>query len=114
MLQKREAEYGQLLPEFKQNYAAIKDYAIARDYFSEVVLRNSEILSFGYRLFQLEQVYTSKGEQAFNDRKNNLIKGFEPLYKDYNAQVDEKSFEKLIAIYTKNHHSNFYLKLLKI
>jgi hypothetical protein len=55
------------------NYAAIKEYAIARDYYTEVVLRNTEILSFGYRLFQLEQVYNSKGEQAFNDRKKNLI-----------------------------------------
>lgn len=110
---KREAEYGQLLPEFKQNYAAIKDYAIARDYFTEVVLRNSEILSFGYRLFQLEQVYNSKGEQAFNDRKNNLIKGFEPLYKDYNAQVDEKVFEKLIAIYTKKSPQQFLPEAVK-
>lgn len=110
---KKEAEYGNLLPEFKQNYAAIKDYAIARDYFTEVVLRNSEILSFAYRLYQLEQVYNSKGEQAFNDRKNNLIKGFEALYKDYNAQVDEKVFEKLIAIYTKKSPQQFLPESVK-
>lgn len=113
MAAKKEAEYGNLLPEFKQNYAAIKDYAIARDYFTEVVLRNSEILSFGYRLYQLEQVYNSKGEQAFNDRKNNLIKGFEALYKDYNAQVDEKVFEKLIAIYTKKSPQQFLPESVK-
>lgn len=110
---KKEAEYGNLLPEFKQNYAAIKDYAIARDYFTEIVLRNSEILSFGYRLYQLEQVYNSKGEQAFNDRKNNLIKGFEALYKDYNAQVDEKVFEKLIAIYAKKSPQQFLPETVK-
>lgn len=110
---KKEAEYGNLLPEFKQNYAAIKDYAIARDYFTEVVLRNSEILSFAYRLYQLEQVYNSKGEQAFNDRKNNLIKGFEALYKDYNAQVDEKVFEKLIAIYAKKSPQQFLPESVK-
>ncbi|CCG54313.1 Protein of unknown function precursor; putative S46 family serine protease [Flavobacterium indicum GPTSA100-9 = DSM 17447] len=113
MAAKKEAEYGNLLPEFKQNYAAIKDYAIARDYFTEVVIRNSEILSFGYRLYQLEQVYNSKGEQAFNDRKNNLIKGFEALYKDYNAQVDEKVFEKLIAIYTKKSPQQFLPESVK-
>jgi hypothetical protein len=45
-----------------------------------------------YRLYQLEQVYNTKGEQAFNDRKNNLNRNFEGLYKDYNAQVDEKCF----------------------
>jgi hypothetical protein len=52
----KQAEYGNLLSDFATNYAAIKEYAIARDYYTEVVLRNTEILSFGYRLFQLEQV----------------------------------------------------------
>ena len=92
----KQAEYGTILADFEKNYKDIKEYAIARDYFTEVVLRNSEILSFGYRLYQLEQVYNTRGEQAFNDRKNNLISGFEGLYKDYSAQVDEKVFEQLI------------------
>ena len=70
-------------------------------------MRNTEILSFGYKLFQLEQVYASKGEQAFNDRKNNLILSFEPLYKDFNAQVDEKVFEKLVDIYSKKSPQQF-------
>jgi hypothetical protein len=98
----KQAEYGNLLSEFEKNYTEIKDYAIARDYYSEVVLRNTELLSFGYRLYQLEQVYNSKGEQAFNDRKNNLITGFEASYKDFNMQVDEKVFEQLIQLYATN------------
>ena len=109
----KQAEYGNLLSDFATNYAAIKDYAIARDYYTEVVLRNTEILSFGYRLFQLEQVYNSKGEQAFNDRKKNLIEAFEPLYKDFNAQVDEKVFEKLIAIYSKKSPQQFLPESVK-
>ena len=52
----KQAEYGNLLSEFKTNYANIREYALARDYFTEVVQRNTEILSFGYRLYQLEQV----------------------------------------------------------
>lgn len=109
----KQAEYGNLLSDFAKNYAEIKDYAIARDYYSEVVLRHTEILNFGYRLFQLEQVYTSRGEQAFNDRKKNLIEGFEPLYKDFNAQVDEKVFEKLIDIYSKKSPQQFLPESLK-
>jgi hypothetical protein len=62
-------------------------------------MRNTELLSFGYRLNQLEQVYNARGEQAFNDRKANLIAGFEELYKDFNATVDEKVMEQLIEIY---------------
>lgn len=109
----KQAEYGNLLSDFSKNYTEIKDFAIARDYYTEVVLRNTEILSFGYKLFQLEQVFNSKGEQAFNDRKKNLIASFEPLYKDFNAQVDEKVFEKLIDIYSKKSPQQFLPESLK-
>jgi Peptidase S46 len=103
----KQAEYGNLLTDFKSNYNEIREYAIARDYYTEVVLRNCEILTFGYRLYQLEQTLKNKGEQAFNDRKNNLITGFEGIYKDFNAQVDEKVFEQLINIYATKSPKQF-------
>lgn len=103
----KQSEYGTLLSDFEKNYNEIKPYAIAKDYFTEVVLRNSEILSFGYRLYQLEQVYNTKGDQAFTDRKNNLIVGFEGLYKDYSAPVDEKVFEQLIHLYATKSPKQF-------
>ena len=103
----KQAEYGTILADFEKNYADIREYAIARDYFTEVVLRNSEIMSFGYRLYQLEQVYNTRGEQAFTDRKNNLIANFEDLYKNYSAQVDEKVFEQLIHLYATKSPKQF-------
>lgn len=103
----KQAEYGTVLADFDKNYSEIKELAIARDYFTEVVLRNSEILSFAYRLYQLEQVYNTKGEQSFNDRKNNLISGFESIYKDYSAQVDEIVFEQLIGLYATKSPKQF-------
>ena len=109
----KQAEYGNLLSDFAKNYAEIKEYAVARDYYTEVVLRNTEILSFGYKLFQLEQVFNVKGEQSFNDRKKNLIETFEPLYKDFNVQVDEKVFEKLIDIYSKKSPQQFLPESVK-
>lgn len=95
----KQAEYGHLLTEFEKNYNEIAPYALARDYFMEVVLRNTELLSMGYRLYQLEQVYNARGEQSFNDRRNNTIADFEYIYKDFNKNVDEKVFEQLIALY---------------
>ena len=103
----KQAEYGNLLTDFKKNYSEIKSYALARDYFSEVALRNTELLSVGYKLYQLEQVYNSKGEQAFNDRKNNLITGLADFYKDFNANVDQKVFEKLIHLYSTKSPKEF-------
>lgn len=103
----KQAEYGNLLNEFEKNYKEINDYALARDLFSEVALRNTELLSVGYKLYQLEQILNTKGEQSFNDRRNNLINGLGDFYKDFNAKVDEKVFEQLIAIYSNRYPSQF-------
>jgi hypothetical protein len=109
----KEAAYGNLLRDFEKNYAEIKDYALARDLFTEVALRNTEILQNGYRLYQLEQVLKTKGEQAFTDRKNNLSNGIVDFYKDYNVNVDKNVFEQLIAIYAKRLPTQFLPNELK-
>lgn len=103
----KQAEYGNLLSDFEKNYAQIRDYALARDLFSEVVLRNTELLQTGYKLYQLEQILNTKGEQAFTDRKNNLSKGIDAFYKDYNNDVDKNVFEKLITVYTNKMPKQF-------
>ena len=103
----KQAEYGNIISDFEKNYSEIKDFALARDLFSEVVLRNSELLQNSYRLYQLEQILKTKGEQAFTDRKNNLSKGIVDFYKDYNTMVDKNVFEQLIAIYAKRLPSQF-------
>jgi hypothetical protein len=65
------------------------------------------LLSLGYKIYQLEQLLTTKGEQAFTDRKNNLVNGLGDFYKDFNASVDEKVFEQLIVIYSKRYPKQF-------
>jgi hypothetical protein len=95
----KQTEYGNLLSNFEKDYTEIAPYALAKDYFSEVALRNTELLSVGYKLYQLEQVYNSKGEQAFTDRKNNLVASLADFYKDFNPNVDQKVFEQLIHLY---------------
>ena len=71
----KQPEYRNILSDFEKNYSEIKDYALAREMFNEIALRNTEILSVGYKLYQLEKIYNTKGEQSFNDRQNNLING---------------------------------------
>lgn len=95
----KQAEYGNLLTEFEKNYTEILPYSLSRDYFMEVVLRNTEMLGLAYKMYQLEQLYNLRGEQSFNDRRNNLVEGLGAFYKDFNAKVDEKVFEQLIDLY---------------
>lgn len=97
------AEYGTLLQDFENNYGAIKDYALARDLFTEIALRNTEILTLGYKLYQLEQIYNNKGEQAFTDRRNALVTGLGDFYKDFNPSVDQKVLEQLMRIYSQKY-----------
>ncbi|WP_426090928.1 S46 family peptidase [Flavobacterium sp. DSR3-2] len=103
----KEKEYGTLLADFDKYYAEIAPYAVSREYFTEVVLRNTELLSTGYKLYQLEQVFKAKGEQSFTDRKNNLITALADFYKNFNATVDEKVFEQLIELYATKSPKQF-------
>ena len=103
----KQSEYGTLLSDFEKNYTEIAPYALSRDYFLEIVVRNTELLTVTYKMYQLEQLYTTKGEQAFTDRKNNLITGLGDFYKDFNKSVDEKVFEQLIALYISKSPKQF-------
>lgn len=96
---KMQKEYGSLINDFDQLYQEIEPYALAREYFFEVALRNAELLTVGFQLYQLENVYRSRGEQSFNDRRDNLIQSLEGFYKDYNAQVDREVFKKVVELY---------------
>ncbi len=103
----KEKEYGSLLAEFESNYNEIAPYALSNDYFSEVVVRNTELLNVAFKLYQLEQTLNNRGEQAFNDRKTNLVNGLGDFYKDFNAKVDEKVFEQLINLYATKSPKQF-------
>jgi hypothetical protein len=103
----KQAAYGTLLADFEKNYTEIRDYALARDLFTEIALRNTEILTLGYKMYQLEQIYNNKGEQAFNDRRNTLVNGLGDFYKDFNPAVDQKVMEQLMGIYLKKYPKAF-------
>ncbi|MFY0483809.1 S46 family peptidase [Flavobacterium sp. PLA-1-15] len=103
----KQAEYGNLLADFEKNYTEILPYSLSRDYFTETVLRNTEMLGLAYKMYQLEQIYNIRGEQSFNDRRNNLVEGLGAFYKDFNAKVDEKVFEQLIDLYATKSPKQF-------
>ncbi|MDO5608959.1 MAG: S46 family peptidase [Capnocytophaga sp.] len=103
----KSSEYGNLLNDFEKKYAEIETYALANDLFSEVVLRNIDLLTNGFRILQLESVYSRNGEQAFEDRKQNLLKTLQGIYKDYDNQVDKDVFAKVIALYNKRMPAEF-------
>jgi hypothetical protein len=103
----KQSEYGSLLSDFEKNYTEIKDYALAKAFYDETVLKNAEILAIGNKLYQLEQLYHTKGEKAFNDRRTTLINGWGEFYSEFNPKVEQKVFEQLIDIYSKKYPKQF-------
>ncbi|WP_121966671.1 S46 family peptidase [Myroides sp. N17-2] len=103
--------YAEILPKFEKLYKDITPYAVSRDYFTEVVQRNTELLAAAYKVYALES-YASN-EKSFESRKANLIKGQDKFYKNYSKAVDEKVFESIVSMYAKDAPKQFLPKELK-
>ncbi len=117
----RKAEYGTVLPEMEKLYAQALDYSVASDLFSEFI-RHIDLLNNGYKIMQLQNVLLQRGEEAFNEKKAELLQSFKTSYKNYDKAVDKAVFEKAVAYYVKNmpkrflapNLQNFNTKLLTI
>src|SRR5690554_4030477 len=109
----KQDEYGDLLPLFETYYKQLEPYALAREYFMETVLRNGELLRFAFQTYQLKNAYHQRGEQSFNDRRDNLLASFKSQYNNFNSQVDRDVFEALTALYAKEVPAQFLPKSFK-
>jgi hypothetical protein len=107
----KSSDYATLLPEFEQLYKQIAPYSLSRDYFTEVAMRNVELLVVAYRLYGLERSYTT--EQSFSEKKENFINAQERFYKNYNKNVDEKVFETTVSLYSQKAPQQFLPEELK-
>lgn len=95
------AEYGHILPQFAEKYTQIQDYALAADLYSELAMRNIDLIANGYKILQLRNALREKGTQSFANRKKNLLNNFETVFKNYDLNVDKAVFEQAINYYAK-------------
>ena len=102
----RKAEYGTVLPEMEKLYAQALDYSVASDLFSEF-MRHIDLLNNGYKIMQLQNVLLQRGEEAFNEKKAELLQSFKTSYKNYDKAVDKAVFEKAVNYYVKNMPKRF-------
>jgi len=98
----KQQEYGNLLSDFEKYYTEIEKYAISDEIFTETFLRNVELLTVYYRLYNLERVLINRGEEAFEERKNNTIQSLERFYKNFNPTVDRNVFEQVMDYFVTN------------
>ena len=95
---KNKPEYASLLNDFDRLYNDIEEVAVARDYWVEVVYRNVEILNATVRLYRFERSIL-KNPDKFDEARTSLLNSYKGFYKNYNADVDQDVFEKLMTLY---------------
>jgi len=93
--------YGPLLAEYEKQYKDLKKYAMARDYFIELVYYGPEMIRYAKRYQNIvEQTLSksaSKGKLQTNIEK--LKKSAKGFFKNYNMPTDRKLFAALLKTY---------------
>ncbi len=91
-----------ILNEFKATYRDIEPYALTRDYYNEVALRNIEILGMIRNFRRLITAYEENGETGYENFKARLINFLPGFYKNYNEDIDKEVFGELTELYASS------------
>lgn len=101
-----QAKYGDLLAKFYEVYQVMEPYAIGNAIFFETFYRNIELAQVVYLsnncLKRIDQ-----GEEAFEDYRSRIKNYFSSFHKNYNNEVDQSVFNKLMVMYLKECPKDF-------
>ncbi|WP_346318319.1 S46 family peptidase [Chitinophaga sp. YIM B06452] len=97
--------YSGLLDSLNNLYKTQAPYAIARDYYSELI-RSVEMLGFANNAITLLQETRLKGEEQYETLKQAYLAKVKPQYQNYNNDVDREVATALLDIYFKEVPSN--------
>lgn len=94
--QKRKEKYGTILSDFEKRYTEYLPYQKAYDYYSECILRGTDINILVPRMSALEKIADKDKLQAEIKRiKTDMI----DYFKDYDHSTDQKVWAALMRIY---------------
>jgi hypothetical protein len=94
--------YSNLLPRLRQLHKDIEPYVLARDYYLEACVRNTELLGLVPALAGWLDTYEKNGEAFFGGKQAEMRDRMTAFYKDYRPEVDEAVSAALLEIYANN------------
>lgn len=94
-----DSPYKNLLADMEKLYTDINDYALARDYYSEIVLRNTDLPAFMSNYKRLVSAYEKNGEKGYQDQLAKIKTSLADFYKDFDSTIDEEKFGTLLTMY---------------
>ena len=105
--QERKNRYNEVLPNFEKLYQQFKPYAKANDYYTEIVVRGTDIFSIISFFDHIEVGWTKLSpDDQLKIRKAVKLK-LEDHFKDYNRATDEKVFAELLRLYFNDINSKY-------
>lgn len=101
-----QAEFGAIFNDIEQAYADIQKYALARDYYSEVVPR-IELFTIASELLALRNVMRGGDAPAIAKRKAAAKDRIEDVFKEFTPQVDQHLAGTLLDLYRTGQDAAF-------
>jgi len=94
-------QYGSILPQFDRLYAEVSHLIYARDLFSEMLGRNSDMMRFASTASLMLRIAQNNGEDALFTRWNQMKAGLQEQYRDYHGPTDSKVYSALLEMFVE-------------
>lgn len=105
-------KYGNLLADLEAAYTELKPFGYARDYYLEITSR-AELYTIAGWMSSLRMAHERDGQKGYEQRMKQLKTQLSGLYDEYNAEVDQKLFETLLAMYIKDQDEKYQSPILR-
>ncbi len=98
------AKYGNVINDISSAYAQLNDYEVWKWYFMEDIRRGAEIFTITSALNGLtaELKKSTPDQQKIKEAVANIRTVLEPLFKNYNVDVDKKLLSTTLDMYFRN------------
>lgn len=100
------AEFGSIFTDLEQAYADMQRYAVARDYYSEVIPR-IELFTVAAELLAVRNVLRNGDAAAIAKRKASAKDRIEDVFKEFTPKVDEHLAGALLDLYRTGQDGEF-------
>ena len=106
--------YGEVLPAFEKLYAQLAPLTKANDYYSEIVLRGTDIFNIAAFFEVIDARWSTFSPADQQKIQSSIGSKLDEYFNEYNQSTDEKVFAALIRMYANDMRPEFLPEDFKI
>ena len=110
----RKKRYGEVLPAFEKLYAQLAPLTKANDYYSEIVLRGTDIFNIAAFFEVIDARWSTVSPADQQKIQSSIGAKLDEYFNEYNQSTDEKVFAALIRMYASDMRPEFLPEDFKI